>query len=225
MRFAIFLTHLLLNLLGKSLRISVTQGSDLIDKVINEGKPVILATWHNRLLFFSYFLSTRYVQKGLKTIVLVSPSKDGDLAATVAEKFYAETIRGSSSRSGASAFLKLVRKMRKQGYSIVIMPDGPRGPCYDFKPGAIQLSSMNQAPIYLLNSTMEKKWSLNSWDRMSIPKPFSKVQVKVEGPIQIPKDLTDEKIQKWQKDLSKRLLNLSDDNPTPKNKSKTIVDG
>ncbi|RLB74241.1 MAG: hypothetical protein DRH03_01685, partial [Deltaproteobacteria bacterium] len=44
---------------------------------------------------------------------MISRSKDGDLVATVAEKLGFGTVRGSSSRGGATAMFQLIDKMRE----------------------------------------------------------------------------------------------------------------
>lgn len=217
------LIALILKILGKTLRIRIEKGSELIDDINKKKLPVIMNFWHNRLFFFCSFYANRFVKKGLPVTTLVSLSKDGDFATAVAQKFKSEVIRGSSSRAGAKALLQMVRTMRKKGRSIIMLPDGPRGPAYEYKPGAIYLASLNRSPIYLFGCTMEKKWVLNSWDSMCIPKPFSKVIVKVDGPILLPQNMSEKQILDWRNELAKRMMILSDDNPPPKNRLNSVV--
>ena len=93
--------------------------------------------------------------------------------SAVLEIFGIEPVRGSRNRRGREALLELVAA-RKTGKSILITPDGSRGPVYVMKPGAALLARETDSAVYLLSINFTRAWRLRSWDRFYLPHPFSK---------------------------------------------------
>jgi hypothetical protein len=90
-----------------------------------------------------------------------------------------EARRGSSSRRSLSAARELVAALR-DGLDVGITPDGPLGPCYDFKPGALMVARAGDAPVVLISGAFDRAWRLKSWDRFFVPLPFSRVRMRCE---------------------------------------------
>jgi hypothetical protein len=88
-------------------------------------------------------------------------------------------VRGSSSRLGREAANALVETLRL-GHDIGVTPDGPRGPCYDVKPGAVIVARRTRAPMLLIGGEFSSAWRLRSWDGFFLPKPFSRVRMRCE---------------------------------------------
>ena len=147
------------------------------------GKPVagnyIGALWHNRLLVFPLILRRFFGNR--RGAALISASRDGDLLTDAIRRFGYDVIRGSSSRLGASAMLRLTQELAS-GRDVVITPDGPRGPAYELGPGIVFLAQKSGAPVLPMNLEYSRCWRLGSWDRFIIPKPFSKVRVLIGPP-------------------------------------------
>jgi len=137
----------------------------------NAGKGNIYALWHSSLL------PAAYICRKSGGTVMISSSKDGVRAAAVAAKWNYEVIAGSSSKQGFSAFRQCLKALRADK-NIVITPDGPRGPREVVKHGVAHLAVLASAPVIPLSVHPSHYWRLKSWDRMIIPKPFSKVIVK-----------------------------------------------
>ena len=162
-----------------------------------EGKQMgtfqcIIALWHNRVFVPCYVY--RYVLKGKKVpmSMLTSASKDGAMLATVASDYGMRAVRGSSRRRGVAGFLDMLREL-KDGCSMCITPDGPKGPIYRCHPGVIKLASVSGLPIIPTCISYSSCWRLKkAWDGFAIPKPFSKVVVRLGAPITVPKELTPE---------------------------------
>jgi hypothetical protein len=57
--------------------------------------------------------------------------------------------------------------------------DGPRGPARIVKPGLILLAQKAEAAICPVYASFERSWILNSWDRFIVPKPFSRVYIRM----------------------------------------------
>jgi lysophospholipid acyltransferase (LPLAT)-like uncharacterized protein len=66
----------------------------------------------------------------------------------------------------------------KDGFDVAITPDGPRGPAYKMKAGALLVARRARAPILLVGVRYEKSWRLKSWDQFRVPKLFSSVEVR-----------------------------------------------
>lgn len=166
---------LLTRLWGASLRFEVTpEVRELLRKT---DEPVAFVLWHNRLFLVSEIF--RRYRQGRPVYGLVSTSKDGAWLDAFFSLVGIRSVRGSSSKQAREAVSALVEVMRA-GNDIGITPDGPRGPLYDFKAGALIVSRRTQTPILLLGGDFASAWQLRSWDRFYLPRPFSRVKVYCE---------------------------------------------
>jgi lysophospholipid acyltransferase (LPLAT)-like uncharacterized protein len=147
-------------------------------------QPVAMVLWHNRL-FLAAEIVRRY-RGGRPAYALVSASQDGAWLTAFFSLAGLRTVRGSSSRLGREAAMALVDTLRA-GHDVGITPDGPRGPCYEMKPGAVIVARRTRAPMLLIGGEFESAWRLRSWDGFYIPKPFSRVRMRCEviGPDQL----------------------------------------
>ncbi len=138
----------------------------------------IIAIWHEDVLIAAIFFSRYWTFKGIKIYVLVSRSRDGEIASKIVERLNAVAVRGSSSKGGSSALMHLRRIIEREEWVMVVM-DGPKGPAKECKPGIAYLSIKQNVPIYKF--TFEGKVvRLKTWDRMKVPIPFFKLEVKTE---------------------------------------------
>lgn len=166
---------LAIRLWGMSLRFE-TSPADLL-AYSTKDEPVAMVLWHNRL-----FLAAEIVRRfrgGRPAYALVSASQDGAWLTAFFSLAGLRTVRGSSSRLGREAASALVDTLRL-GHDIGITPDGPRGPCYELKPGAVIVSRRTRAPMLLIGGEFSSAWRLRSWDRFYVPKPFSRVRMRCE---------------------------------------------
>jgi len=165
----------LLRLWGKSLRFDATP-EDLRNWT-KKDEPVAIVLWHNRL-----FLAAEIVRRfrvGRPAYALVSASEDGAWLTAFFSLAGLRTVRGSSSRLGREAASALVETLRA-GHDIGITPDGPRGPCYDLKPGTVIVARRTRVPMLLVGGEFSSAWRLRSWDQFYVPKPFSRVRMRCE---------------------------------------------
>jgi len=175
------LVWLLVNLLWVSCRKKVI-GQENMDQVLAGGKPVIPCYWHQQHLFCGWYM-LQQIKHGMKVGFLISPSVDGEIPAKIVAAKGARVIRGSSTRTGAQALREMYQLIAKQGVSPVTTADGPTGPIFKFKPGAVMLSRMTAAPMLPIACAAKKAWYLGSWDKFMIPKPFSLVIIAVGEPV------------------------------------------
>lgn len=140
-------------------------------------RPIISLLWHNRLFVVPW--ARRVLRGGRPIYALVSASRDGADLSKVLECVGIRSVRGSSSRFGREALHELIACQR-EGNDLAVTPDGPRGPLYDLKAGALLAARRTGAPLLLLGFEFENAWRMRSWDRFYVPKPFSRVIVHCE---------------------------------------------
>ena len=130
-----------------------------------------MAFWHACILPAAYYFRARDVA------IMVSSSFDGELIARVVNRLGFRAIRGSSTRGAVRALLGM-HEQAAQGAYTVFTADGPKGPRFVAKPGPLLLARSTQQPIYCFHLAPRRAWQLNTWDRMLIPKPFTKVHLR-----------------------------------------------
>lgn len=146
-----------------------------------------------------------YLFKGKKYSALVSQSKDGDTLTKILKKWKYNVTRGSSSKGGKEAVGQIIEET-KDSSSVVITPDGPRGPIYEIKNGALVIANKTGYPVIPVKIVMEKKKSLNkSWDDFEIPLPFSKCTVEFGEKMYYPEFLNDTQLSEFKSKLSSQM--------------------
>lgn len=196
----------LMRLIGVTVRFRVNDPHKCGERAL-AGEPMIWALWHNCL--FSAPLARKQITGKVSASALASASKDGAVVASVIESFRINTIRGSSSRRGASALIAMKKALR-QGEQIMLTPDGPRGPIYQLQPGVIKLAQSSGVPVVPVRFTHSSSWRLKSWDRFHIPKPFSTVTIDICEPVSIPTDLDENGFESLRKKVEDVLGNKTD---------------
>jgi lysophospholipid acyltransferase (LPLAT)-like uncharacterized protein len=174
----------LVNILCKTLRINVAN-KEIIDDLEKQNKNYILGFWHGTMLL------PWYINRNKNFAGLTSKSKDGDLLAKILKKWNYKVLRGSSSEGGDIA-LGLMVDFAKNGYSVAITPDGPKGPPKKFKAGAVISAKRSELPLILAGIGFRKKKLLKSWDNFQVPIFFTHVNVIYSEPVYISNDLSRE---------------------------------
>jgi lysophospholipid acyltransferase (LPLAT)-like uncharacterized protein len=181
----------------------VVLGEEKYSQIRAEGKPVVFALWHQRLLIVPYFFRKRNV------IGFVSPSRDGEIIVQIGLRWGFKVLRGSSSHSVAKSWVKMIREL-KQGGEVIMIPDGPKGPAHSFKPGSIKLAQKTGASIVPFSYSCIRRKHINSWDRMLWFFPFQKVVAIYGEPIEIPAQLTEEEFEAARRHLEQVLIALDE---------------
>jgi lysophospholipid acyltransferase (LPLAT)-like uncharacterized protein len=135
-----------------------------------EDKPLVYCFWHNRIPIATYFWRNRGI------VVMSSRSFDSEYIARFIQRFGYGAARGSSTRGARTALIQMIRAV-KSGKSAAFTVDGPRGPIYEAKPGAVLLAAKSGAAILPFSVSLERCWRLPSWDKIEIPKPFTRAVV------------------------------------------------
>jgi lysophospholipid acyltransferase (LPLAT)-like uncharacterized protein len=192
----------LINALGHTLRWRV-EGLQHLEANLASGRQPVMAFWPARILPATFFFRRRGI------VVITSENFDGEWIARIIERFGYGTARGSTSRGGTKAMLQLVRDM-KAGRAAGFTLDGPRGPARVAQAGAVWLASATGNPVLPFHLEASSHWSLRSWDRTQIPKPFSTIALVVGEPLEIPSDASGETLEQARQDLEGRLSRLEE---------------
>jgi hypothetical protein len=188
----------------RSLKIRVV-GQESVESLRQSGKNYVVAFWHGSMLL-GWFL---HRPAGAQRIsALVSRSKDGEYLSSVLEQWGYTMIRGSSHAGGKEA-MQLMTDEVKSGSSIVITPDGPRGPRHEMKMGAVRVAQKTGAPLVLVGIAAKNKKYLRSWDAFEVPIPFSRVCAVYGEPVIVPPDLLGESLDALKCSLQQRLNELT----------------
>ncbi len=190
----------LISLLGSTLRWR-TEGLEHLDAVVRSGRQPVMAFWHGRILPATYYFRRRGI------VVITSENFDGEWIAGIIERFGYGTARGSTSRGSRRALLQLTRDMdagRAAGFTV----DGPRGPARVAQRGAVWLAKATGNPVLPFHLEADRFWTLNSWDRTQIPKPYATVGLAVGEPFDVPADADSARLERERQSLEERLRAL-----------------
>jgi lysophospholipid acyltransferase (LPLAT)-like uncharacterized protein len=188
---------LMITLIGSTLRYESENEQYLYDIESSEKHP-ILSFWHDRIFAGVYYFRDRGIA------VLTSKSMDGEYIARFISRLGFGAIRGSSSRGGVRALVEMIRLMR-EGIPMAFTVDGPRGPRYEAKSGPVMLAKKTGNPIVPFVTECSSYWQMKSWDRLQIPRPFSRARVIFGEPIYVPDVGGEEEIEAKRLELQQRL--------------------
>jgi len=185
-----------IRLIGPTLRVCVSR-EEGAQQSIGE-QPLIASFWHAGMI------PATYMCRNLGVRVMSSNSYDGEYMGRIIRKFGFVAVKGSSTRNAVRALLGL-RRALQEGWTVAFTLDGPRGPRYKVKPGPVALARSSGVPLTMFHMAVERAWVLSTWDRLIIPKPFSRVLMRFGKLIPVPSDTTDEEVERYQQELQNSL--------------------
>ncbi|MFN0277118.1 MAG: lysophospholipid acyltransferase family protein [Pyrinomonadaceae bacterium] len=186
--------------LGSLTRFEI-RGTEHLEAVENAGKIPIYTFWHDRIFLATHFWRDRGI------VVITSKSFDGEYIARCLQRFGCGAIRGSSSKGGARALVEMIKTMRR-GHPMAFAVDGPRGPRYEAKLGPIILAKKTGNPILPFVIEPQKFWTVKSWDKMQIPKPFTRALTIIGEPIYVDSNADDAEVESKLTELQHSLDSL-----------------
>ena len=162
--------------------------------------------WHQHLLLGTVcFRNT-----GFRCVI--SQHSDGEMIARVIDRLGMQAVRGSTTRGGAKVIQKIFGEVGgAKAFHVVITPDGPRGPIHSFQSGAIYLASRTGLPLCVNAVIAKSYWSMPSWDRFQIPKPFTRALIRAGEPVLIPPDLDRDGIEEYRQVFEKKLRQINEE--------------
>jgi lysophospholipid acyltransferase (LPLAT)-like uncharacterized protein len=187
-------------------RVTRIEGAEHLQTALAKASSMVPCYWHQHQLFCAKYLVDQR-SRGLEVGWLISPSVDGELGAMMVRRFGGRVIRGSSTNTGALALRDYYEALVKESVSPVITPDGPRGPRFEFKPGALMLAQISQRPILPMAYAASRSW-LIKWDKFVIPVPFSRVVIALGPPRYVPRSTDAATIERMQGEMKAELKRL-----------------
>jgi lysophospholipid acyltransferase (LPLAT)-like uncharacterized protein len=183
---------MVLTLLFSCLRVEI-KGQETLSKFLtSKESPLIIAFWHNQILLAPIL---RKLIPRLPLSIVVSNSRDGHLLASFGKSYKDVSVISVVHNKRHQALLAMCEVLEKKESVVLITPDGPRGPKYQVKPGVIYSAKKSGARIIPMHWKASKMWEFATWDRFRLPKPFSRVTVTFEEPMDCPQETPDHVLQ------------------------------
>jgi lysophospholipid acyltransferase (LPLAT)-like uncharacterized protein len=195
--------YVLIKLIGRTVRFQV-EGWEHWEAASRDGRIPIYTFWHNRVFLATYFWRRRRI------VVMTSRSFDGEYIARFIQRFGYGAARGSSTRGAVGALVEMVKLMRS-GAPAAFTIDGPKGPRYVAKMGAVLLAKKTGNPILPFTISPARFWSASkSWDQSQVPKPFSKALVVIAAPIEVAADADEATLEAKRRELQAALDGINE---------------
>lgn len=188
--------YIVIRLLGPTIRFAVSWEEGSPGSL--EARPFVYSFWH------SCMIPAMYLWRDLSIRVMSSDSFDGEYTGRIMQKFGFVKVRGSSSRFAVRAMLGMRRELEK-GWIVAFTLDGPRGPRHVVKPGPVLLARATGVPMVGFHIALTGAWVLKTWDRLTIPKPFSMALMRVGRVIPVPAHADDAQREKALQELQATL--------------------
>ena len=202
-RILVWIAYLIVELLWRTGRVRVVGEEQWQSAAMAKGIGIPVC-WHQHLLICARYFVTRPAP--LRAGFLISPSVDGEAPTWLAEMYGAICIRGSSTHTGSRAVRQLFKAIRKDKLSPLITPDGPRGPRFGFKPGALFVAQLSEVPLVPLAFAASPAKVFRTWDKFVLPSPFARIVIAVGEPVMIPRELSSEQVNAMQVVMSVKML-------------------
>jgi len=189
-------------------RVVHVEGVAHLEAALARAPSLVPCYWHQHQLYCGKYLVEQRA-RGLTVGWLISPSVDGELGAMMVRRFGGAVIRGSSTHTGARALRDYYQALTRDSISPVITPDGPRGPRFRFKPGALLLAQMSGRPILPMAYAASRAW-LIKWDKFVIPMPFARIVIAIGPPCYVPRVTDAATLERLQGGMERELKRLYD---------------
>lgn len=144
-------------------------GFEAMDEALRSGTPVIVALWHQRLMMSPYLFDASLG----KMCTLTSGARAGRLAGQVQARFGFDTIAMSSHKRHIALSREVLDKIR-DGFSIGIATDGPRGPARVASTVPLIWARASGIPIFVVSFSARRVIAFPTWDKMWLPAPWTR---------------------------------------------------
>lgn len=192
--------YVLIRIISMTMRWDI-RGLEHLDSIYKSGHRAIFTFWH------SCIFTATYVWRNRGIIVMSSQSKDGEFTSRFIKRFGYGTSRGSATR-GAGRALAEMTECLSNGIDVAFTIDGPKGPVYVAKPGAVTLARHSGQAIFPFHVAVRRYKELPSWDRLKIPMPFTQAVTFIAEPIYVSRNADSEEVAASQAALQNALDEL-----------------
>jgi lysophospholipid acyltransferase (LPLAT)-like uncharacterized protein len=178
----------------------VVEGAHNVEAARGADGGHVMAFWHGSMLVPVMFHAHRNYH------AVISRSGDGDVPTAILRRLGYGAVRGST-RDAASSALREMKDLLEKGGGLAVTPDGPKGPRYSVRRSLAWLARETGHAIVPCGFVAARAWHLPSWDRFTIPKPFSRVALVYGEPLRVPSNATEADLAAATTELRERILN------------------
>ncbi|MFT5726393.1 MAG: lysophospholipid acyltransferase (LPLAT)-like uncharacterized protein [Desulforhopalus sp.] len=181
-------------------RVTVHNGG--VMSSIDRGETNIVASfWHYSIIFIFYFV------RNYSATAMVSSSRDGEYIARLAGELGFNTVRGSKNNKGVEALKGMLRAVRA-GDNGAIVADGSQGPARVAQAGALLVAAKTGKPVVPMVWAASSYFTIKSWDKTAIPKPFSRIDLYFGESMYLPRKVSADELEQYRGLLENNLNEL-----------------
>ncbi len=174
------------------------EGLERLDGRLARGERTLVTCWHGT------YVPLLTLLRGRGACVFTSASFRGEIIASICHHFGYACVQLPD--HGRDHSLALMRQALDAYQAGGIAVDGPRGPYHVVKRGAIQLASeLGFALLPVSVASRRKRVLRHRWDRMEIPRPFTRVCLVIGEALTVPAGLTQDEVEPWARRLHDAL--------------------
>ena len=167
--------------------------------------PVILAMWHGQ------FMLLPLLQQNVVTVkAMVARHGDAELIGEALRQFDIELIRGAGAgdrkrdRGGATALREALRALAG-GATVAMTADIPPGPARVSGTGIVTLARMSGRPIVAVAAASSRFKAFDTWSRMTLNLPYSKLALVLGDPIFVARDADADALEEARSSVEREL--------------------
>ncbi len=181
----------------------VAEPPGIIERLAEE-HPVIVGLWHGQFMMASMH------RPDVPVAAMVARHGDAELIGSTMEALGVELVRGAGAgdrrkdRGGASA-LRGALQCLAGGKSFVMTADVPPGPARRCGDGIVTLARMSGRPIVPLAVATSRFIALNTWSRLTINLPYSKLAFVYGEAIHVPRNADAETLERIRQEVERSL--------------------
>jgi lysophospholipid acyltransferase (LPLAT)-like uncharacterized protein len=193
--------YLAVLLIGRSLRWEV-HGWENWEAASKRGQGLVYTFWHREIFSACWFWRKRGI------VVMTSRNFDGEYIARIIQRHGYGAARGSSTRGASRALAEMIECLRN-GRDAAFTIDGPRGPRYVAKSGAVILSKATGAAILCFHVALRRAYVFRrTWDLTQFPHPFSRAAMFIAPLIVVAPQASEEEHASKLREVQKTLDDL-----------------
>lgn len=182
----------------KTLRVQILGKDRTIQELSTSATGSVFLFWHDSILLIPLL---EWATPFQPISLLISYSRDGDIATEIGKQFRNVSVVRVKHNSRAAALVESCHLLENR-HSLLITPDGPRGPRHKIKPGALFACQKCGASVIPIMYAASSQYTLSSWDRFRIPLPFSRVLFSALEPIPSP---TEGDLEQFREEIEQRM--------------------
>lgn len=172
-------------------KISSTGFSRGLPLILEKNEGALLVCWHDKTLVPLHFLRDQNLAG------MISTSRAGQLQGAFWARYGWRIVWGSTKKRQGILALREAMRLLREGQSFAFTPDGPKGPRHKAQAGVVYMASNAPAVILPIGVGASRAWTLSTWDKHLIPKPFAHVHLHMGAPLRLPADIPKNEMPHW----------------------------